>query len=113
MANASTTVVPVEGLDEGRDYAMEFEATVIRSVAISWTKDKDKNGQPLPQPVTFYVNKYSFVSESVNGILIEWLNCPTQPVLSKGKCKIRFRQLRPSREMFGFYELSGYPVLLQ
>lgn len=107
MPNVPST--PVEGSE--RDYALEFEATIIRASSISWTKEKDKNGQPLPQAVHYYVNKYSFTSENVNGILVEWLNCPTEPVLRKGKCKIRFRQLRPSREMFGFYELSGYPVV--
>lgn len=100
---------PVETDD--RDYAFEFEATIIRASSISWSKDKDKNGQLLSQPQKFFVNKYSFTSENVNGILVEWLNAPTEPVIKKGKCKIRFRQLRPSREMFGFFELSGYPVL--
>lgn len=94
-----------------RDYAFEFDAVIIKVASISWVKDKDKNGQPLPEPRHFHINKYSFTSGSIQGQLIEWLNSPAEPVLRRGPCKIRFDQLRPSKQMFGFYELSGYPVL--
>lgn len=94
-----------------RAYAFEFEATVISASHVSWKKECDKSGAVLPNPVEMHVNKYSFTSENVNGVLIEWLDTPREPAIKRGKCKIRFRQLRPSRDMFGFYELSGYPVV--
>lgn len=94
-----------------REYAFEFDARIIASSSMQWEKTKDRNGQTLPAPVRMYVNKYSFTSDRINGTLVEWLDGPRDPLLKSGKCKIRFRQMKPSSQMFGFYELSGYPIL--
>ena len=95
-----------------RAYAFEFEANIIAATSMSWDRKlKDANGNPTGETRKAYINKYAFASPTMNGNLIEWLDEPTEPVIRRGPCKLRFRQLRPSREMFGFYELSGYPVI--
>lgn len=99
--------------NDTRDYAFEFEARIIQASSVSWERTKDKDGQPLSSPRCFHVHKYSFTSDKINGVLIEWLDNPSECVIKSGPCKIRFRQLRPSKQMFGFYELSGYPVLVK
>lgn len=96
--------------DDTRPYAFEFPARIIQASAMSWKKNKDNNGQPLASPVEYHVIKYSFTSERISGVLVEWVDKPSEPSITSGECRIRFRQLRPSKQMFGFYELSGYPV---
>lgn len=96
---------------DSRPFAFEFKARIIQASSASWRKDKDANGQPLAEPREMNVNKYSFTSSTISGVLVEWLDKPTPPAITAGECQIRFRQLRPSKQMFGFYELSGYPVI--
>lgn len=98
-------------LNDTRPYAFEFPAKVIQVSSISWEKDKDKEGNAINPPKRYFINRYSFVSEKICGQLIEWLDAPTDPVVTGGEVMVRFTQLRPSRVMGGFYELSGYPVV--
>lgn len=98
-------------VNDSRPYAFEFRAKIIQVSSLSWEKDKDKEGKPLDKPRRFFINRYSFVSERICGQLVEWLDGPLDPVITDGECLLRFTQLRPSRNMGGFYELSGYPVI--
>lgn len=96
--------------DDARHFCFEFEARIIQASSVSWRKEKGPDGQPLAKPRQFFVNKYSFSSDRMNGVLWEWLEQPTEPVIKNGPCKIRFNALKPCKQMFGFYELNGYPV---
>ena len=98
-------------VNDSRAFAFEFRAKVLQASSISWEKDRDKEGKPLEKPRRFFINRYSFVSDKICGQLVEWLDAPSDPVITSGECLIRFTQLRPSRQMGGFYELSGYPVV--
>lgn len=98
-------------VNDPRAFAFEFRAKVLQASSISWEKDRDKEGKPLEKPRRFFINRYSFVSDKICGQLVEWLDAPSDPVITLGECLIRFTQLRPSRQMGGFYELSGYPVV--
>ena len=95
-------------VNDERPYAFEFEAEILQAASVSWVR-KPKEGDTSPAR-EFHIIKYSFSSPVVSGVLIEWLDEAAQPKVVKGPCKIRFRQLRPSKQMFGFYELAGYPV---